>query len=48
MAGRPGIAANRLQVRDGAQFMSAFLPALLTVMIDHPEADFGEIMYPVV
>jgi hypothetical protein len=41
-------AANRNQVKDGARFMSSFVPAVLTLMIDHPEADFGEVMYPVV
>lgn len=41
-------AANRLQVKDGAQFMAAFVPAILRLMVEHPEADFGEVMYPVV
>jgi hypothetical protein len=41
-------AANRLQVKDGAHFMGAFVPAILQLMIEHPEADFGEVMYPVV
>lgn len=39
---------NRNQVRDGAQLIGALLPVILTILIDHPELDTGEILYPVV
>lgn len=40
--------ANREQVRDGANIMSAVVPVVVELMLDHPEVDFGEILYPVV
>lgn len=39
---------NRAQVADGARILNALVPAILDVMLSHPEADFGEVMYPVV
>ncbi len=40
--------ANRAQVKDGAALMMAMTPLLVDVMLDHPEVDFGDILYPVV
>ena len=40
--------ANRAQVKDGANIMSAVVPVVIELMLDHPEVDFGEILYPVV
>lgn len=40
--------ANRGQVKDGANIMSAVVPVVVELMLDHPELDFGEILYPVV
>ena len=39
---------NREQVRDGARILMALVPAILALMIAHPELDLGEIAYPVV
>ena len=40
--------ANRAQVKDGANILMAIIPVVIGLMLDHPEADFGEILYPVV
>ena len=39
---------NRNQVKDGARIMLSIIPAMIELMLDHPERDFGEILYPVV
>jgi hypothetical protein len=39
---------NRMQVRDGARILLATIPVLVDLMLDHPETDFGDILYPVV
>ena len=39
---------NRAQVKDGARILLAIIPAVIELMLDHPEKDFGEILYPVV
>lgn len=39
---------NRAQVGDGARILGALVPAILGLMLEHPEAEFGEVMYPVV
>lgn len=39
---------NRQQVHDGANLLGTLMPAILALMLDHPELDFGEIAYPVV
>ena len=39
---------NRAQVRDGAAIMASLVPIILDLMLEHPEADGGEIFYPVV
>jgi len=39
---------NRAQVKDGANIMMSFVPVIIELMLLHPEADFGEILYPVV
>lgn len=38
---------NRAQVRDGANILMDVVPVMLELMIDNPQADFGEIVYPV-
>ncbi|MBK7211107.1 MAG: hypothetical protein IPH99_12290 [Xanthomonadales bacterium] len=40
--------ANRAQVKDGANIMSAVVPVFVELMLDQPDVDFGEILYPVV
>lgn len=39
---------NRPQIRDGSRLLQALVPIIIELMIDHPELDPGEIMYPVV
>jgi hypothetical protein len=39
---------NRAQVKDGAAIMLAVIPVILDLMLDHPDLDHGEILYPVV
>ena len=41
-------AANRSQVKDGAHILRAIVPVIIDLMLDHPELDFGPILYPVV
>lgn len=38
---------NRAQVRDSTHMLAAIVPVLVGLMLDNPQADFGEIMYPV-
>ena len=40
-------AVNRAQVKDGAHLLLALVPILVELMLDHPELDFGGILYPV-
>lgn len=39
---------NRTQVRDCTDFMAAFIPILIELMMDHPEQIWGMPSYPVV
>lgn len=39
---------NRDQVKDGTRILMSLVPVILDLMLDHPEADFGNILYPVV
>ncbi len=39
---------NRTQVRDGANIMLALVPLVIEIMLDHPQQDFGAVLYPVV
>ena len=39
---------NRGQIRDGAQLMGTLLPIVLQILIEHPELEIGEILFPVV
>lgn len=38
---------NRSQIRDGATLLHVLVPIMIELLIDHPELDLGEIMYPV-
>lgn len=40
--------ANRAQVRDGARILGALVPALLEVMLDCTDTDFGGVAFPLV
>ena len=39
---------NREQLKDGTAIMMAITPIIIELMLEHPELDFGEIMYPVI
>ena len=39
---------NRQQVRDGAALLGTLLPAILSLMLEHPELELGEVSYPVI
>ena len=39
---------NRQQLRDGVAILGTLVPLILTVMLEHPHHDFGEVLYPVV
>ena len=38
---------NRAQLKDGTAIMMAITPIIIGLVLDHPELDLGEIMYPV-
>ena len=39
---------NRAQVRDGANLLARLVPGVITIMLDHPDHDWGAACYPVV
>lgn len=39
---------NRTQLRDGAAILGTLAPLVISVMLDHPTHDFGDVLYPVV
>ncbi len=39
---------NRAQVGDGASILGTLVPLLLEIMMEHPDQDFGDVLYPVV
>lgn len=39
---------NRQQVQDGANLLGTLLPAIVALMLEHPELDYGDISYPVI
>lgn len=39
---------NRQQVRDGATILSFLVPLVLEIMMDNPEFDLGDVLYPVI
>ena len=41
-------AVNREQIRDCNQLMARLVPAVIEIMLDHPEAPWGDACYPVV
>ena len=38
---------NRQQVKDGGKLLGALLPIIISIMLDAPEENWGEIYYPV-
>ena len=43
-----GSSVNRDQIRDCVALMSKLVPAILTIMMDHPDTLWGDACYPVV
>lgn len=39
---------NRAQIKDGTRILLSLIPVMLDLILDHPECDLGEIVYPVV
>lgn len=39
---------NRTQIRDGARILGSVVPVIAALMLDHPEIEFGDVLYPVV
>jgi hypothetical protein len=39
--------ANREQVQDAAQVMRTIVPLMIDIMMDDPDQDWGEPLYPV-
>ncbi|HUS24265.1 MAG TPA: hypothetical protein VM369_04905 [Candidatus Binatia bacterium] len=39
---------NRPQVRDGAELLHSIVPAIVALMLEHPELDLGSISFPVI
>lgn len=39
---------NRNQLKDAVAILGALVPVVIAVMLEHPDADFGEVLYPVV
>ncbi|HPF72476.1 MAG TPA: HEPN domain-containing protein [Xanthomonadaceae bacterium] len=39
---------NRQQLTDGSRILGTLLPIMIELMMEHPERDYGEILYPVV
>ncbi|HET6546258.1 MAG TPA: hypothetical protein VFG55_05875 [Rhodanobacteraceae bacterium] len=39
---------NRAQVKDGVRILSALIPVVIDLMLDHAETDFGPIAFPVI
>ena len=39
---------NRAQVKDGTHILLALVSVVIELMLRQPEADFGEILYPVI
>lgn len=39
---------NRGQLKDGVLILMSLVPAILEIMLEHPEGEFGDILYPVV
>lgn len=39
---------NRSQISDGVAILGTLVPTIVRIMMDHPEQDYGEVLYPVV
>lgn len=39
---------NRTQLKDATNILGTIAPHMISLMLDHPDHDFGEVLYPVV
>ena len=39
---------NRAQIGDGAAILGTLVPLVIAIMMEHPERDYGDVLYPVV
>jgi hypothetical protein len=39
---------NRAQIADGVAILGALIPLILDIMMEYPEQDYGDVLYPVV
>ena len=39
---------NRKQVKDGARILEMLIPIIIEIMMQHPDEDWGRLLYPVV
>lgn len=39
---------NRAQVGDGSAILATLVPLILAIMMEHPQQDYGDVLYPVV
>ncbi|RYG99302.1 MAG: hypothetical protein EON58_04445 [Alphaproteobacteria bacterium] len=39
---------NRAQIADGAAILGTLVPLVIAIMMEHPEQDYGDVLYPVV
>jgi hypothetical protein len=39
---------NRAQIGDGVAILGTLVPLILAVMMERPEQDYGDVLYPVV
>ncbi|GMV53341.1 MAG: hypothetical protein D8M52_07050 [Chlorobi bacterium] len=39
---------NRAQIRDCSRFLGKLVPVIVSLMMDNPDVDWGDIVYPVI
>lgn len=39
---------NRSQIHDAVKILNSLIPIIIDLMLDHPDLEFGETLYPVV
>lgn len=39
---------NRAQIADGATILGSLVPLIIAIMMEHPEQNYGDVLYPVV
>lgn len=39
---------NRSQIKDGVSILGVIVPLIISIMMEHPEQEYGDVLYPVV